>query len=87
MQPQPIIKLNLYLALECKKLTPEVLLKGLLEFLVFELAALRDLKFETVQDEVFASSTRPQKDVGSIFTKYECSYQSPPLFSVHYKQI
>lgn len=90
MQPRPLIKLNLYLALECKK--NELLRsysRGSLSwsFCFFELAALRDLKFETLQDEVFTSSIRQQKDVGSIFGKYECSYQSPPWFPVHYKQI
>lgn len=49
MQPQPMITFNLYLAFECKKKkkrTPDVLLEGqpLLEFVVFELAALRDRK-------------------------------------------
>lgn len=89
MRPRPTIKLNLYLALERKTLTPEVLLRGqpLLEFLVFELAALRDLKFETLQDEVFSSSVRQAKDVGSIFGKYKRSYRSPSSFPVHYKQI
>lgn len=84
MQPRPTIKLNLYLVLERKTLTPEVLLRGqpLLEF-----PALRDLKFETLQDEVFSSSVRQAKDVGSIFGKYKRSDRSPSSFPVHYKQI
>lgn len=89
-----MIKFNLYLALECKKkLTPEVSLEGqpLPEFVVFSVGCTQRAKikwpeFETLQDEVFTSSMRQQKDVGSIFGKYERSYQSPPLFPVHYKR-
>lgn len=67
MQPWPMIKFNLYLALEGKKLTPDS--RGSLpwSFLFLSWLHLETKSLKRLQDEVFTSSSRQQKDAGSIF--------------------